>query len=220
MNQFLKSSEYIDWNEPSVLKKAKEISQGLSNEVEIVKGCFEFVRDEIKHSHDFSINPVTAKASDVLKYKTGYCYSKSHLLAALLRANEIPAALCYQRLSVDGDGEPFCLHGLNAVKIKNYGWYRIDARGNKTNVNAQFAPPKEQLACKEEFEGEFPLEGLYSEPLNEVIEVLTKYSTEAEVWNHLPDVNPASNKAVVEIPTRSSLKSSILTWRTDISETA
>jgi len=37
------------------------------------------------------MNPVTCKASDVLIYGTGYCYAKSHLLAALLRANAIPA---------------------------------------------------------------------------------------------------------------------------------
>lgn len=34
-------------------------------------------------------------ASDVLKHRTGYCYSKNHLLAALLRVNKIPTGLCY-----------------------------------------------------------------------------------------------------------------------------
>lgn len=194
MNQFLRSSEYIDWEEPTVLKKAKEISRGFSDDIEIAKNCFEFVRDEIKHSHDFLLNPVTVKASEVLKFGTGYCYAKSHLLAALLRVNEIPAALCYQRLSVEGDGEPFCLHGLNAVKLKGIGWYRIDARGNKSGVNAQFEPPREKLAFKEELEGEFSLEELYSEPLPEVIEVLTKFKTETEVWNNLPDIKPTPNK--------------------------
>lgn len=193
MNQFLTSSEYIDWKESSVLKRAKEISQGLSDDKEIAKSCFEFVRDERRHSHDFALNPVTAKASDVLNFGTGYCYAKSHLLAALLRANEIPAALCYQRLSVEGDGELFCLHGLNAVKLKEIGWYRIDPRGNKSGVNAQFKPPREKLAFKEELEGEFSLEELYAEPLPEVIEVLTKFKTETEVWNNLPDIKPTPN---------------------------
>jgi len=196
MNQFLQFSEYINWEEPTVLRKAKEISQGISGDEEIAKLCFEFVRDEIKHSHDFSLNPVTVKASEVLKYETGFCYSKSHLLAALLRANEIPAALVYQRLSIEGDGEPFCLHGLNAVKLKKYGWYRIDARGNKLGVDAQFEPPKEKLAFNEDFEGEFTFDGFFPEPLPEVIEVLTKFRSETEVWNNLPDIKPSANKAV------------------------
>jgi transglutaminase-like putative cysteine protease len=207
MNQFLESSEFIDWEEPSVLKKAKEISQGISDDEEIAKRCFEFVRDEIKHSHDFSLNPVTVKASEVLKYKTGYCYAKSHLLAALLRANNIPAGLCYQRLSVEGDGEPFCLHGLNAVKLKKYGWYRIDPRGNKLGVNAQFQPPKEKLAFNEELEGEFSLDGIYSEPFNEVIEILKKFPSETEVWNNLPDTKLYANKAVDVTASRSALSS-------------
>lgn len=63
----------------------------------------DFVRDQIRHSADYRPNPVTCKASEVLRHGTGYCYAKSHLLAALLRANGVPAGLCYQRLSV-GDG--------------------------------------------------------------------------------------------------------------------
>jgi len=195
MNQFLESSEYIDWEEPSVLKKAKELSRGLSGDEAISKRCFDFVRDEIKHSHDYALNPVTVKASDVLKYGTGYCYAKSHLLAALLRANGIPAALSYQRLSLEGDGEPFCLHGLNAVKLEQYGWYRIDARGNKAGVDAQFDPPTEKLAFSETVQGEYSLDGLFSEPLPEVIEVLTKCQSEAEVWSHLPDVKSSAKGA-------------------------
>ncbi len=112
----------------------------------ITSRCFEFVRDSIKHSWDYQLNPVTCKASDVLLYGTGYCYAKSHLLAALLRANHIPAGLCYQRLTIENDVPPYCLHGLNAVYLKQHGWYRMDARGNKAGVNAEFVPPIEKLA--------------------------------------------------------------------------
>ena len=51
------------------------------------RACFEFVRDQIKHSRDYEMDPTTWKASDVLLHGTGYCYAKSHLLAAMLRAN-------------------------------------------------------------------------------------------------------------------------------------
>ena len=84
------------------------LSDGLNDPVEVARACFEFVRDQIKHSWDFQLNPVTCRASDVLKHGTGYCYAKSHLLAALLRANRIPAGLCYQRLTVANDVPPFC----------------------------------------------------------------------------------------------------------------
>ncbi|MGA9085354.1 MAG: transglutaminase domain-containing protein [Methanoregula sp.] len=84
----------------------------------------------MRHSWDYKANPVTLSASAVLERKTGYCFAKSHLLAALLRANAIPAGLCYQRLKNHADvGPAFYLHGLNAVWLEEYGWYRADARG-------------------------------------------------------------------------------------------
>ncbi|MGY8770308.1 MAG: transglutaminase-like domain-containing protein [Pirellulales bacterium] len=155
----------------------------------IAKACFEFVRDEIKHSWDYQLNPVTCKASDVLEHGTGYCYAKSHLLAALLRANKIPAGLCYQRLTITGDIPPFCLHGLNAVYLETHGWYRIDARGNNPNVNAQFCPPQEQLAFPIITPGESDLPEIWAEPLQLVIETLETYSTYQEVADNLPDVD-------------------------------
>ncbi|MCG7865195.1 MAG: Cro/Cl family transcriptional regulator [gamma proteobacterium symbiont of Stewartia floridana] len=189
MKEYLASTDLIDWKHPDILRKAKALSQGLGDQAAIAKACFEFVRDEIKHSNDFKLNPVTCKASDVLKHKTGYCYAKSHLLAALLRANGIPAGLCYQRLTIEDDKPPFCLHGLNAVYLPEFGWYRIDARGNKEGVEAQFTPPREQLAFRVVVQGEADFSEVWSEPLMEVVRVLTESETYQEVADNLPDID-------------------------------
>ena len=188
MKKYLEPSEYIDWNNPEIRKIAKSLSSNLTSEVDITKKCFEWVRDNIKHSADYKLNPVTCKASDVLTHKTGYCYAKSHLLAAILRSNGIPTGLCYQRLSIDDNGAPYCLHGLNAVFLKDYGWYRIDARGNKDDIYAKFTPPKEQLAFTTNLKFEADLPEIWSEPLSVVISVLKKYKTYSEVNQNLPDV--------------------------------
>ena len=153
-----------------------------------VRNCFHFVRDEIKHSADYQLNPVTCRASAVLLQATGYCYAKSHLLCALLRANRIPAGLCYQRLSVDGDGAPYCLHGLNAVYLPDSDWYRLDARGNRDGIDAQFAPPVERLAFCTNLPGEHDLPGIYSTPLPMVVDALRRYSTWDALYDNLPDV--------------------------------
>lgn len=187
MKKYLEASEYIDWENPAILSKAKELSQGISSHEEIAKKCFEFVRDEIKHSWDYKLNPVTCKASDVLAHRTGYCYAKSHLLAALLRANKIPTGLCYQRLTIT-DAPPFCLHGLNAVYLDKYGWYRIDARGNKEGVSAEFCPPIEKLAFPIIKKEEADLPEIWSEPLAVVIQALTQNNTVQAVAENLPDV--------------------------------
>ena len=188
MREYLESSDYIDWKTPAVLEKAKSFADGADNSETIAERCFIFVRDQIKHSWDYKCGPVTCKASDVLKYGTGYCYAKSHLLAALLRANGIPAGLCYQRLTISNDLPPFCLHGLNAVYLENYGWYRIDARGNKEGVSAEFCPPIERLAFPIISVGEADLPEIWAKPLLPVLEVLQTKNTYKDVADNLPDI--------------------------------
>ncbi|RVU86514.1 transglutaminase family protein [Leucothrix sargassi] len=187
MSQFLAPSQYIDWESPNVLTKAQALAEGLNDPAVIAQRCFEFVRDEIKHSFDYKLNPVTCKASDVLTHETGYCYAKSHLLAALLRANNIPAGLCYQRLLIT-DVPPFCLHGLVAVYLERFGWYRLDPRGNKEGINAQFCPPMEKLAFAPTSLGEGDLPEVWAEPLPMVVDALENNTTYQALADNLPDV--------------------------------
>lgn len=189
MEEYLKSTEIIDWQQPAVLKLARDLAAGADGPLAVAARCFEWVRDEIRHSWDYRLNPVTCKASDVLRHGTGYCYAKSHLLAALLRASGIPAGLCYQRLSRDDNGAPYCLHGLNAVHLPAIGWYRIDARGNKEGVNARFEPPVEHLAYAARLEGEADLPEIWPDPLPVVVEVLQGCAGYEQVWERLPDVS-------------------------------
>jgi transglutaminase-like putative cysteine protease len=188
MKAYLESSEYIDWKHPLIIAKAAELSEDCLSEESIAKQCFEFVRDAIKHSWDYRLNPVTCKASDVLINGTGYCYAKSHLLAALLRANDIPAGLCYQRLTIETDSPPYCLHGLNAVYLKQYGWYRVDARGDKPGVSAEFCPPVEKLAFPIVDVLERDFQEIWAEPLSVVIKALTENKSVEQVFENLPDI--------------------------------
>ncbi|MDH5516340.1 MAG: transglutaminase family protein [Gammaproteobacteria bacterium] len=188
LQPYLEASEYIDWQQPDVMTLASQLSADTRSESELVNNCFEWVRDNIKHSWDYKINPVTCKASDVLKHMTGYCYAKSHLLAALLRANKIPAGLCYQRLSINEDGAPYSLHGLNAVYLHDFGWYRLDPRGNKQGVDAQFTPPYEQLAFPVSEPNERDLPEIWRKPLDCITQLLSTCQTVEDVIKNLPDI--------------------------------
>lgn len=193
---FLASTRYIDWQTPEVAHQAKHLAADSDDPYEIAQRCFEFVRDEISHSMDRPTTLVTLSASEVLQHKTGFCYAKSHLLAALLRANQIPAGLCYQRLCIDDDGgDEMCLHSLNAVRLPDSGWYRIDARGNKPGVDARFSPPQEQLAFPLKNQGETDLPEIWPEPLPVVISAMQKASSVDELAAHLPDVELMSVSA-------------------------
>jgi len=199
-NQYLNNSEIINWKHPSIQALSKFLAEDLrgskgnkgnnGDKVEIAKRCFEFVRDEIRHSFDFKVDKITLIASDVLAETTGYCFAKSHLLAALLRANDIPAGLCYQRLSLNDDGAPYTLHGFNAVYLENIGWYRVDPRGNKFGVDAQFTPPVEQLAFNINFDEECTFPEIWPEPIPMIVDTLArhKHSGYDDVWRDLPDI--------------------------------
>lgn len=188
MEEYLGANEVINWQHPEIVELAKHIASGHQTLTAIALACFEWVRDEICHSFDYQMNPVTCRASDVLKYKTGYCFAKSHLLAALLRANQIPAGFCYQRLSIDDRGAPYSLHGFNAIHLPEIGWYRVDARGNKQGVNAQFTPPQERLAYNTQLPEEADFPAILPEPLEIVVEALLAQKTWDDMLRNLPDI--------------------------------
>ena len=190
MKKYLQATTIIDWQNSIIFDLARDIASKYNDRVTIAKACFEWVRDEIEHSVDYQRNPVTYRASDVLIHKTGYCFAKSHLLAALLRANGIPAGFCYQRLSIDDQGAPYCLHGLNAIYLPEFGWYRVDPRGNRDVINAQFTPPDEQLAYSIRLREEYDFQDILAEPFSVVIEVLKNCQSWDKVLDNLPDIPP------------------------------
>lgn len=202
MEQYLKASEIIDWHHPDIVELAHQLASGCesstamanSRSKTIAKQSFEWVRDQIRHSFDYQMNPVTCRASEVLKHKTGYCFAKSHLLAALLRANHIPTGFCYQRLSIDDQGAPYSLHGFNAIYLPDIGWYRVDARGNKPGVDAQFTPPQEQLAYRLQFAEEADFPAVLAEPLEIVVSGLRSHATWDDMLRNLPDMPLESAK--------------------------
>jgi transglutaminase-like putative cysteine protease len=187
VNAYLACSDAVDWSRPAIMLQAKRLAAGHRDVFAIAKSCFEWVRDEVEHSRDFERNPVTWRASDVLLHRTGYCYAKSHLLAALLRANGIPAGFCYQRLSVGDSGSPYCLHGFNAIELPGVGWYRVDARGNRAGVDAQFTPPVERLAFALQSAEEVEFANVLADPLACVVDSLRRCETWKEVLANLPD---------------------------------
>jgi transglutaminase-like putative cysteine protease len=190
VQNYLEATAIVDWDHPEVLALARDLAGSQGDQVAVARRCFEWVRDEIKHSGDFRLNPVTCTASQVLLHRTGFCYAKSHLLAALLRANAIPAGFCYQRLSIDGAGPPFCLHGFNAVHLPGIGWYRIDARGDRDGISTAFNPPSERLAFSPRLDGEADFDGVLPSPLAVVVEALSRHGSYAQLVDNLPDLEP------------------------------
>lgn len=188
MKAYLEETEIVDYTNTEVHDLAMTLAKGSATDRQIAKKCFEYVRDEIQHSGDFKDDITTTTASEVLKHKTGWCYAKAILLAALLRANGIPTGFTYQRLSCsEYKTEIYCLHGLNWIYLKEDGWYRVDARGNKEGVDAQFTPPYEKLAFALQ-EYEFDLSENLAEPMDVIVHALRANKTYAEMVENFPDI--------------------------------
>ena len=168
--RFYAATDVVDYHHPPVKKLAKKLSENSKSVEQVAQNCFEWVRDHIAHTMDVKRSEVSCSASQVLQLGHGFCYAKSHLLAALLRANGIATGFCYQRLADELCG--FGLHGFNAIYLPTYGWYRVDARGNKQGINAQFIPPKEQLAYTNHADGEIDYGIILAEPWPTVVRAL------------------------------------------------
>lgn len=190
IEDYLRRTDIIDFDDPVIRNLAGQFKSESDSETDLIRRTYEFVRDKISHSADIEGKAVTCKASDVLAAREGICFAKSHLLAALLRANGIPTGFCYQRLRLDDTvGSPFVLHGLNAVYLKERDkWIRLDARGNKDGVDAQFSLSEERLAYPVSLErSEFDYPIIYSDPVSEVVKALTRWKTFEELWANLPE---------------------------------
>lgn len=189
--EFTASSYYIDYEDPKIQELIIIFKEKEDTEIGRVRAVFEYVRDEIDHSYDIESNEVTRKASEVLEKKHGICYAKSHLFAAILRGMGIPAGISYQRLTLyDKPEDGFCIHALNTVYLSEYEkWIRLDARGNKEGVNAQFSIDEEKLAFPIRVEyGEIDYLTNYVNPHPEIIKALENNSDGRVMYEHkLPE---------------------------------
>ena len=189
IDDYLKQDNVIDYDNKTITELADTLFKKTKNEFDFIKTAYEFVRDNISHSADINEDIITCTASEVLKAGHGICFAKSHLLAALLRCKSVPAGFCYQKLILDDETAPVLIyHGLNGVYIRDYKkWIRLDARGNKTGVNAQFSIEMEQLAFPvRPKRGEADSFIVYPDPDIKILEKLRKNRTRTELWDDLP----------------------------------
>lgn len=184
-DEFLAADDVVDFHDADVAALARDLRTG--DVLSTTARAFAWVRDEVQHAIDYRTTTLTCAASEVLRHRTGYCYAKSHLLVALLRANAIRSGFVYQRLTVHGPSAPYCLHGLVGVFLPEHGLYRVDPRGNRPGIDAQFTPPEERLAFATEHEGECLFPGVLAKPLPVVVAALRTHADVASMLADLPD---------------------------------
>ncbi|MFP8961390.1 transglutaminase domain-containing protein [Streptomyces nanhaiensis] len=184
---YLAACEAVDHRHPLVAETASRLRErtggrtdGEGGLVRYAEAAFDFVRDTIPHSFDSGDRRVAWRASDVLATRNGICHAKAHALAALLRHEGIPAALCYQKLNV--------VHGLVALRLPGRPWARQDPRGNKPGVDARFSLDGERLAFTPDPDaGEYDIPELHAAPPEPVLTALKRAGDRAQLERLLPE---------------------------------
>ena len=82
-----------------------------------------------------------------LKIKLEYA-GQNHVFSQTSKSKSNPIGISYQLFTrADDASEGYMIHALNTVHIKDLNkWIRLDARGNKENINAYFSLDEEHLA--------------------------------------------------------------------------
>jgi transglutaminase-like putative cysteine protease len=192
LGSYLEASETLDFDAAPLRSFVGRYLSPVSGNLERARRAYEFVRDDVSHSFDIQSSRVTKNATAVLEYREGICYAKSHLLAALLRAVGIPSGITYQRLRLDdtllGETPAFSVHALNTIYIEDLArWIRVDARGNKPGVNAQFSIGEERLAFSVAKEGEVDYRINLPQPHPRILECLDRATDAIDMClHHLP----------------------------------
>ena len=195
-NGYLEDTIVIDWQTPAVVAQARALVEGKAGDEAKARACYEFVRDEIAHTADAGADALPCRASEVLAARTGIGFSKSHLLAALLRSLGIPAGFCYQVVRRDPAEPERVLYGYSGVYLASRErWIQLDARGNRPGLDAQFSIDPPRLArTAEPARGEFVYPWIFTRPAQVVVDLLSRNKSLSRIGEHVPDELPGVAK--------------------------
>ncbi len=122
---FLAPNQMVNYSDTSeAIKKAAELTQGLTNDLEKVDVIYDYIISNIKYDTEKS---KTVKSGylpvvdDILKSNKGICFDYASLMAAMLRSLDIPAKLVTgysSKLNV--------FHAWNEVYTDETGWIKLN----------------------------------------------------------------------------------------------
>jgi hypothetical protein len=122
--QYINPSQFIESDDPGIVEKARELTEGSADSWEATRRLSEWVSTEIAYSI-----PGGGSARGVFEAKAGECGGHSVLLAAFCRSVGIPARVVWGITYVPSQGGMFGQHGWNELYMGAAGWVPVDATG-------------------------------------------------------------------------------------------
>ncbi len=139
MDRYLRPTAVIDCDATPIRVRARAITEGLDTTREKAVALFYFVRDHIK------FNPYSAgdqlehnKATLVLQQESGFCYQKAILLAALARAENIPARLGFADMRNHLLSERFLEKMFGNDVLVFHGWTELFIDGKWVRATSAY----------------------------------------------------------------------------------
>lgn len=193
--EFLEENEVVDFSNAQIQEVVKSLKS--DSEIEFVKKALSFVAKEVSYAGDESLKAQkpALKASEVLANKNAFCFGKAALLAAILRANNIPCGFADQLLTLDENKpEKKIIHTMNLVYFKEQNkWLRLDARYfDEAKISAALDNMKDLIAyVAEDRLGEIDDFGSYANLPQEATQLYKNSKTNAEILGNLFDKSSA-----------------------------
>jgi len=127
LSPYLKAEEMIESDDPALVAKATEITEGSEDLWEATCRISHWVVENI----DGSI--LDGSALETFDRKSGLCGAQSKLMAALCRAVGIPARVVWGCMYTREQGGSFGHHGWNEIFMGEAGWIPIDVTIHETD---------------------------------------------------------------------------------------
>lgn len=122
---YLVSNQMVNFtNESETVKKAQELVDGKTTEIEKVDAIYDYIISNITYDND---KAKTVKSGyvpvidDILKSNKGICFDYSSMLAAMLRSQSIPT-----KLVTGYSSNLSAYHAWNEVYTKETGWIALN----------------------------------------------------------------------------------------------
>lgn len=168
LHMYLEPTYFIDSDSPGVIDYAKKITHRIDSDSEKAIKLYYAVRDDIYYDpYGIDPNPEFMKASSVLKKRSGFCVTKAILLAAVARAEKIPARLGFadvrnhlssERLRLLMQTDVFVFHGYTEFFLEN-NWVKATPAFNLSLCEKSGIKPLEFNGKTDSVFHEFDKEG-------------------------------------------------------------
>lgn len=125
LKKYLEPEDLVESNDPGIVKKALELTEGSRDSWEAAKRLSKWVADEIRYEIP------GGSARQTYETRKGECGSHSRLLVAFLRAVDIPARLACGCMYTPHYGGSFGQHAWTEVWMGKAGWIPVDSTAHE-----------------------------------------------------------------------------------------